>query len=132
MFLKNSNGFYASLKPYTILCSSPNQKKTNAISMAKGYYLVFKDDFLANFFSDKLFVYKLHFFYNTAFPQFFEMDEEEYNTIAYSLDLITKEIENFREDSRHIIRSFLYFVLIKLKRQYAGYSSRQSPLTILS
>ena len=56
MFLKNSkghiniNGFHTSLKPYTILCSSPNQKKTNAISVAEGNHLVFKDDFLANFF----------------------------------------------------------------------------------
>jgi AraC-like DNA-binding protein len=127
MFLKNSkgniniNGFNTSLKPYTILCSSPNQKKTNAISAAQGYHLVFKDDFLANFFSDKLFVYKLHFFYNAVFPQFFELDEDEYNTITYSLELITGEIENFREDSRHIIRSLLYFVLTKLNRQYADF-----------
>ncbi|WP_117884164.1 helix-turn-helix domain-containing protein [Aureibaculum luteum] len=127
MFLKNSkghiniNGFDTSLKPYTILCNSPNQKKTNAISSAQGYHLVFKDDFLANFFSDKLFVYKLHFFYNAVLPQFFEMDKDEYNTITYSLELITKEIESFREDSRHIIRSLLYFVLTKLNRQYADF-----------
>ncbi|WP_422858616.1 helix-turn-helix domain-containing protein [Flagellimonas sp. S174] len=127
MFLKNStghiniNGFNAALKPFTILCSSPNQRKTNAILDGEGYHLVFKDDFFADFFLDKLFVYKLHFFYNAIHPQFFQIDQTEYNIIADSLELITKEIENFREDSRHIIRSLLYFVLTRLNRQYSDF-----------
>lgn len=127
MFLEESNGYIelnnykTELKPMTILFSSPNQKKRNNIANATGFHLVFKADFLANFFSDKLFVHRLQFFYNATKPQFFQIAKPEYELIRICLREINTEIENYTSDSKHIIRSLLYFVLSKLNRSYSIY-----------
>ncbi|TPN85256.1 helix-turn-helix domain-containing protein [Aquimarina algicola] len=127
IFLKQSSGnisvkdFGASLLPYTIICNSPYQKKTNNINQPQGYHLVFKDDFLANFFLDKLFVFKLNFFYNATSPQFFQIHEKEFTAIEDVLKNIIAEINDFRNDSQHIIRALLYFVLTKLNRLYSEF-----------
>lgn len=125
MFLEKSKGdvelnnHKTELRPMTILFSSPNQKKKNNINNATGFHLVFKDDFLANFFSDKLFVHRLQYFYNAAQPQFFQIAPADYKLIKICLNEITTEIKNHTSDSKHIIRSLLYFVLSKLNRSYS-------------
>lgn len=125
MFLEQSRGdivlndYKTELSPLTVLFASPHQKKRNNITHAKGFHLVFKDDFLDNFFSDKLFVHRLQYFYNAAQPQFFQIDRSDYKLIKICLNEITMEIENYKSDSKHIIRSLLYFVLSKLNRLYA-------------
>ncbi len=115
------NGHATDLLPYTIIFASPNQLKKNNIQNAIGYHLVFKSDFLATFFSDKLFVHRLQFFYNSVVPQFYIILEEEFKFIKTFLHEISKEIINHRTDSNHIIRSLLYFVLKKLNRSYSMY-----------
>jgi len=126
MFLEQScgdiviNEHEMKLKPYTILFSSPNQKKKNTIKNAKGFHLVFKDDFLAHFFSDKLFIHRLHYFYNAIHPQFFKTSQKEYQFIKGCLTEIYLEINNYTLDSKHIIRSLLYFILTKLNRLYCN------------
>lgn len=125
MFLEESignvelNNQKTQLTPLMILFASPHQKKRNKITNARGFHLVFKDDFLANFFSDKLFVHRLQYFYNAAQPQFFQIDTADYELIKICLNEITAEIKNYTSDSKHIIRSLLYFVLTKLNRCYS-------------
>lgn len=127
LFLENSSGtiylnnYSTDLLPYTIVFASPNQIKKNKILGAEGYHLVFKDDFLASFFLDKLFVHRLQFFYNTVNPQFFQISETDYMLIKKILEEIRTEITNYRADSMHIIRALLYFVLSKLNRLYSSY-----------
>ncbi|WP_394747006.1 helix-turn-helix domain-containing protein [Spongiimicrobium salis] len=113
------NDHGTSLKPLTLLFASPHQKKKNNIRDAKGFHLVFKSDFLADFFSDKLFVHRLHYFYNAVHPQFFQIRPEDYGLIKSCLHEIQEEIHQYKIDSKHIIRSLLYFVLSKLNRLYA-------------
>lgn len=117
------NDHSTNLHPYTIVFASPNQIKKNAISDAKGFHLVFKDDFLASFFSDKLFVHRLQFFYNTLNPQFFQIKNTDYELIKVLLKEISAEITAYKLDSEHIIRALLYFVLTKLNRLYSSYYS---------
>ncbi|WP_027077690.1 AraC family transcriptional regulator [Maribacter antarcticus] len=125
MFLEESKGvielndYKTKLRPMTILFASPHQKKRNNITNARGFHLVFKDDFLANFFSDKLFVHRLQYFYNATKPQYFQIAPSEYELIKRCLNEINTEIENYTSDSKHIIRSLLYFVLSKLNRLYS-------------
>ncbi len=127
LFLESSsgtiliNGHATNLLPFTIVFASPNQIKKNNIQNVKGYHLVFESEFLSTFFADKLFVHRLQFFYNSVVPQFYRMEDEEFKFIKTLLYEIRKEIITYKTDSKHIIRSLLYFVLIRLNRSYSLY-----------
>ena len=68
----------------------PFQKKSCAISTSgiKGFHLVFQNDFLSDFFDDKLFAYRLQYFYNYQHPQFLQLINEEYDVIKFALNEI--------------------------------------------
>ena len=99
----------------------PYQKKSCKIPMdgVKGFHLVFQNNFLADFFDDKLFAYRLQYFYNYQHPTCLQLDNEEYNLMRFALKEIIEEINNYQNDSSHIIRSLLYFTLSKLNRMYS-------------
>ena len=99
----------------------PFQKKSCDISLEgiKGFHLVFQNDFLSDFFDDKLLAYRLQYFYNYQHPQFLQLTKEEYDIIRFALNEIVSEIKNFQNDSPHILRSLLYFSLSKLNRLYS-------------
>ncbi len=106
----------------------PFQKKSCKISLTgiQGFHLVFQNDFLADFFADKLFAYRLQYFYNTQHPQYFQLQNADYTIVQFALNEIIAEIENFQNenfqnDSFHILRSLLYFSLSKLNRLYSKY-----------
>ena len=117
------NGMLTPVTPFTILFAAPGQKKRNIIpeTSARGYHLVFKNDFLDTFFADKLFVFRMQYFYSIKTPSFYTLPQKEYSLINECLSEIIEEIKHFRSDSPHIIRSLLYFVLTKLNRSYATF-----------
>ncbi|WP_340064823.1 AraC family transcriptional regulator [Ascidiimonas aurantiaca] len=117
------NGILTPVTPFTVLFAAPGQKKRNAIpeSSVRGYHLVFKKDFLDTFFADKLFVFRMQYFYSIKTPSFYTIPPHEYTLINKCLSEIIEEIKHFRSDSPHIIRALLYFVLTKLNRSYATF-----------
>ncbi len=102
---------------------SPFQKKSCKIHLTgiKGFHLVFQNDFLSDFFDDKLFVYRLQYFYNSQNPQYLRLEHEDYHTIKFTFNEIMADINNYQNYSPHIIRSLLYFSLSKLNRLYSKY-----------
>lgn len=100
---------------------SPFQKKSCKIDLAgiRGFHLVFQNDFLSDFFDDKLFTYRLQYFYNSQHPQYVQLENEDYRIIRFALNEIISEIKNFQNDSQHILRSLLYFSLSKLNRLFS-------------
>ncbi|RZJ82306.1 MAG: AraC family transcriptional regulator [Chryseobacterium sp.] len=81
--------------------------------------LVFQEDFLNDFFSDKLFTYRLLYFYQLAYPLNMQLDQpliERYYSLLAEIKL---ELVKTRADSVHIIRSLIYYLLQKLNREYA-------------
>jgi len=81
--------------------------------------LVFQEDFLNDFFSDKLFTYRLLYFYQLAYPLNMHLDEaliERYYSLLAEIKL---ELIKTKVDSVHIIRSLIYYLLQKLNREYA-------------
>lgn len=102
---------------------SPFQKKSCKIPLngIKGFHLVFQNDFLSEFFDDKLFAYRLQYFYNSQNPQYLRLENKDYDTIQFVFNEIIAEIKNYKKDSPHIIRSLLYFSLSKLNRLYSKY-----------
>ncbi|MET4141944.1 AraC family transcriptional regulator [Pedobacter sp. UYP1] len=80
--------------------------------------LAFQEDFLNDFFSDKLFTYRLLYFYQLEYPLSMQIDEELIERYYSLLAEIKSELIKKRVDSVHIIRSLIYYLLQKLNREY--------------
>lgn len=106
----------------TIVFVSPFQKRKWFVDKSKVecYFLFFQDGFLSKFFSDKLFSYKLQFFYNKTNPLFIKANTEFLSELQNVLKQLLIEIKGFRSDSEHMTRALLYLILIKLNRVYAA------------
>lgn len=81
--------------------------------------LIFQEDFLNNFFSDKLFAYKLLYFYQLHFRVDMIVDRPFIQSYCTLLTEIKNELIDTKADSEHIVRSLLYYILQKLNREYA-------------
>jgi len=81
--------------------------------------LAFQEDFLNDFFADKLFTFRLLYFYQLEFPLVMEIDKFSFEKYCEQLTEIKTELIATKADSVHIIRSLLYYLLQKLNRQYS-------------
>lgn len=82
--------------------------------------LVFQEDFLNDFFADKLFTYRLLYFYQLQHPLKMIVTSQEMSKSCDTLTEIKSELVSVRPDSAHIIRSQLYYLLQTLNRQYSS------------
>ncbi|MCX2473522.1 AraC family transcriptional regulator [Pedobacter sp. MC2016-05] len=109
------------IKDNSIIFISPFQKREWNLNPdgLDFIVLVFQEDFLNDFFSDKLFTYRLLYFYQLAYPLYMQLDKplvERYYSLLAEIKL---ELIKTRTDSVHIIRSLIYYLLQKLNREYA-------------
>ncbi|MEM9258869.1 MAG: AraC family transcriptional regulator, partial [Bacteroidota bacterium] len=74
-----------------------------------------------DFFSDKLFPYRLQYFYNRSVPPIFNPQERLFSFKHDIMEEIAQELENVQTDSIHLLRSILYYMLIKLNRAYCTF-----------
>ena len=81
--------------------------------------LAFQEDFLNDFFADKLFTYRLLYFYQLECPLHLSVNKENIIKYCELLTEIKTELIATQPDSVHIIRSLIYYLLQKLNRQYA-------------
>lgn len=82
--------------------------------------LIFQEAFLNDFFADKLFTYRLLYFYQLVHPLKMNIDTDEMLKYCSLLTEIKMELVNSQTDSVHIIRSLLYYLLQTLNRRYAN------------
>jgi len=82
--------------------------------------LIFREDFLNDFFADKLFTYRLLYFYQLEYALNIRVTEEEMQKACEILREIKSELVETKPDSVHIIRSLLYYLLQQLNRKYAN------------
>lgn len=82
--------------------------------------LAFQEDFLNDFFSDKLFTYRLLYFYQLNYPLDIKVSSEDLQKFCNLLTEIKVELLDSKPDSIHIIRSLIYYVLQKFNREYAN------------
>lgn len=127
IFFSKGNGFLEldnqkiNIENNTVIFISPFQNRKWHLDKSKieCHFLFFKDDFLSNFFSDKLFSFKLQYFYNKTKPLFIIISNTHLLKFQVTFQDILLELKDFKSDSEHIIRSLLYFTLIKLNRLYS-------------
>ncbi|HLP38970.1 helix-turn-helix transcriptional regulator [Lacibacter sp.] len=105
----------------TVVFISPFQRRKWFVNKSEinCHFLFFQDGFLSKFFSDKLFSYRLQFFFNKTKPLFIKVDNVFWLQLRVIFEELIAEIKELRSDSEHIIRSLLYFILIKLNREYS-------------
>ncbi len=84
----------------------------------KGRSLIFQEDFLNEFFADKYFSLRLHYFYQLSYTPAINIDNTDRDKLCDMLEEIKSELNNSKYDSGHIIRSLLYYILMKLNRIY--------------
>ena len=101
---------------------SPFQKRRWFVDKAgiECHFLFFQDSFLSKFFSDKLFTFRLQYFYNKTRPLFIATHKTQVELLRTVLNQIIAEISTYKPDSEHLIRSLLYYTLIQLNRLYSA------------
>ncbi len=105
----------------TIIFISPFQRKKwqPDLSGLDFTILIFQEDFLNEFFTDKLFTYRLLYFYQHDYPLLLNSDADHIQGICNILTEIKSELVSPHVDSAHIIRSLIYYLLQRLNREYA-------------
>ncbi len=84
----------------------------------RGLFLIFEQDFLSDFFSDKLFVYRLQYFFNRSVENTIRPKKRLFAFEGDIFEEIFKELDEKQKDSPHVLRSILYYILIKLNREF--------------
>ncbi|CAI2768795.1 AraC family transcriptional regulator [Flavobacterium collinsii] len=109
------------ISPRTIIFTSPGQVRRWEIKEeVRGYTLFFEKDFLHLFFSDELFLYRFQYFHQYSSPTEMQISEISFEKCLEFLYGIEKEFGQLQNDSSHLIRSFLYQLLVVLNRYYAA------------
>ncbi|KIA93621.1 MULTISPECIES: AraC family transcriptional regulator [unclassified Flavobacterium] len=110
------------IRDNTIVFISPFQKRQWTLEKEGLDYtvLVFQENFLNDFFSDKFFTYRLLYFYQLNYPLNISIEKEELQKALGQLMEIKYELVNSKTDSIHIIRSLTYYLLLKFNRIYAN------------
>ena len=105
----------------TVVFISPFQKRQWQLDPdhLEFTYLLFQEDFLNDFFADKLFAYRLLFFYQLDYPLGLAVPAAQILKYCGLLTEINAELRQMRPDSEHLIRSLLYYLLLGLNRSYA-------------
>ena len=113
----------------SIIFISPFQKRQWRLNTANLQVttLIFQEAFLNDFFADKLFTYRLLYFYQLVHPLEMNVNKDELLKYCNLLTEIKMELLNSETDSAHVIRSLLYYLLQTLNRRYA----RQHGLSLL-
>jgi len=83
-----------------------------------GYFIFFEGEFLDKFFNESNFLFKFSFFNHTENPLYLRIDSQEFVRFQYLFQEIHFEMRDFKEDSEHLIRAYLYQLLIKSHRLY--------------
>ncbi|GEO04451.1 hypothetical protein AAE02nite_21150 [Adhaeribacter aerolatus] len=127
LFFKKASGYLVlnggkiAITYNTIVFISPFQKrqwKLNPLDL-DFTFLIFQEDFLNDFFADKLFTYRLLYFYQLDYSLSLLVSDEAIQKACGILSEINVELKKTKLDSEHIIRSLLYYLLLTLNRDYA-------------
>lgn len=105
----------------TVIFISPFQKRQWMLEREGLDFtaFIFQENFLNDFFSDKLFTYRLLYFYQLNSPLAITVGGEELQKALEQLMEIKSELSGGLTDSVHIIRSLTYYLLLKFNRLYA-------------
>lgn len=126
-FFRKANGYVIvngekhHLTNNSLLIISPYQRQEWHVDIDRLDYtfLIFQEEFIYNFISDKQFMYRLLYCYQNEYPTYFKMPEQDIRNFTDTLCKIKRELLNPIADSYHMIVAVLYEFLLQLNRYYA-------------
>jgi len=115
------NGRYIKPSDMSVLFAAPSQnKKWNFdTKKTKGFHLVFDTHFFSDLLGDKLFAYRLHYFFTTQHPQYLKLSIDDFNFIKMLLNEINDAIKNNQKDSKSNLKHLFFNILIKLNKLFS-------------
>lgn len=126
LFIKKGSGQYRldledfELKDNMAVFVRPGQvNDVRAVNIELGRMLVFEGAFLDEFFVDKNFIYKFNCFHSQGHPSCLLVEESRFRKYYSMAGEIQEEILALTDDSHHILRSLIYYLLIRLDQHYA-------------
>jgi AraC-like DNA-binding protein len=106
-------------KKGTILFLPPDRRREwMAKTETDAYVILFEGEFIERFFNDNLFVYRFHYFHNSSTPYHLNAKQDEFQAYINKVKEVKHEVSNLINDSDHLLRSILYYLLIILNREY--------------
>ncbi len=127
VFLEKGSGTYyldtetIPFQNHTVLFVKPGQiNKVDKAVFEKCHLLFFEGDFLDEFFNDKDFIFRFGFFHNNESPSYLPFENgQEFSLLNNIAHEVLTEIKNLTQDSHHILRAQIYYLLVKLHRAYS-------------
>lgn len=126
IFLEKGSGVYhldtetIHFEDNLVLFVKPGQiNKVDKVIFEKCIMLFFEGDFLDEFFNDKDFILKFAYFHNPELPSFIKLEATQFQTLYNFAIELRAEIHNETIDSVHILRSIIYYLLVRLNQAYA-------------
>lgn len=135
VFSKISGELILDTKKFTMhdnqfLFISPFQKRKWFVNESdiRGFFLIFENDFLSDFFEDKFFAYRLQYFFNPYHTSTLKLTSDNFALINNFFGEMQQEIHHTKEDSEHLLRSILYYILTKLNREFCAYHNIETDI----
>ncbi len=126
IFLEKGKGTYyldtekIHLEDHLVLFIKPGQiNNVRAAKFTKCHLLFFEGEFLDEFFHDKNFIFKFGYFQNPDLPSYIKLEPVLFKTLNNLAIELRAEIHNQTVDSIHILRSIIYYLLVRLNHAYA-------------
>ena len=116
--------------PGRVLFTSPGEVRQLFAAGLEGLCLFFTGEFLEQFFSDPLFLYRLPYFHRQEPAPALELAGEERRLLTAKLEDMAGEIRELGSDSPALLAARLYEVLVLLERWFRRDHPRESaPVT---
>lgn len=133
VFVKQGQGTYyldsekIAVLPNMVLFVKPAQiNQVKEVHFEKCHFLFFEKDFLDDFFNDKNLILKFGFFQHTELPHYLLLSETIFNRYYAIAQEIRSEIKTLTLDSIHILRSLVYYLLVRLNQEYGKQYSQNT------
>jgi len=113
----------------SVLFLSPSQpRKWNIQMMPDCVMLIFEGEFIEAFLKDSMFLSRLYYFGNYNCSPFLPIDRKEEERYKQLFGWIKSEIKNLAVDSQHLLRAYLYEILILLNRKFTAFNQLKDNL----
>lgn len=126
LFLEKGNGQYLldatpiDFRDQMVLFIKPGQvNKVDKAHFKRCHLMFFEGDFLDEFFNDKDFIFKFDFFHNPELPSYLHLPAGQFQAYYNLAREVRSEIRQQTPESPHILRSIIYYLLVRLNQAYA-------------
>jgi AraC family transcriptional activator of pobA len=107
--------------PMTLLLPPAQPRQWYLNDQPEGMLVIFEGEFMETFLKDSYFLNRLYYFGNYDAPHSLPLGEGEIEKLLELLKNIKREIDLLASDSYHLLRAYLYQLLILVNRSYTDY-----------